>query len=57
MTPYKQHEALGHKTTTHSPNSVDIIEECPECGARFLHSPCTGYPITLDHMDVEEVTL
>jgi len=46
-TPYQQHEVLNHKMTRYSPNSVDIIEECSDCGMRFLHNPCIGYPVTL----------
>jgi hypothetical protein len=49
MTPYQNHEMLGHNMTRSSPNGVDIIEECstPNCGARFLHNPAVGHPITL----------
>ncbi len=49
MTPYRNHERLGHNMTRYSPNGVDIIEECsePGCGARFLHNPAIDHPITL----------
>jgi hypothetical protein len=47
MTPYDQHAALGHDVSRYSPNGVDIIEECSTCGARFLHNPCIGYPVTM----------
>lgn len=47
LTPYQRHEQLGHEMTRYSPNGVDIIEECTECGARWLHNPCIGYPVTL----------
>ena len=50
MTPYQNHDRLGHhRMTWYSPNGVDIIEECsePGCGARFLHTPAIGHPITL----------
>jgi len=47
MTPYQQHAAYGHVTCRFSPNGVQIIEECSQCGMRFLHDPCFGYPITM----------
>lgn len=47
VTPYQKHAALNHAPMSrYSPNSVDIIEEC-DCGARFMHNPCIGYPVTL----------
>lgn len=46
-TPYNRHAALGHKMGRYSPNGVDIIEECDECKARFLHNPAIGYPVTI----------
>lgn len=46
-TPYQNHQALQHRTTRYSPDGFQIIEECSECLARFLHDPCIGYPITL----------
>ena len=48
MTPYELHESMGHRMTRYSPNGVDIIEECQDCGLRFLHNPSIGYPVTLD---------
>lgn len=48
MTPYRLHEMKEHKITRYSPNGVDIIEECEECKARFLHNPCIGFPVTLE---------
>ena len=47
MTPYQIHETLNHHTTRHSPDGVQIIEECSECGQRWLHDPVLGYPVTL----------
>lgn len=49
MTPYQTHQSQcsGH-VTTHSPNGVDTIEEC-DCGARFLHNPAIGHPVSLDY--------
>lgn len=53
MTPYNEHKEIAaetpadHRITRHSPNGVDLIEEC-SCGRRFLHNPCIGYPLTLD---------
>ena len=47
LTPYGIHDTLGHHMTTWSPNGIDIIEECTDCGARWLHSPAIGYPVTL----------
>jgi hypothetical protein len=46
-TPYEEHAELNHHMTRYSPNGIDIIEECSECGARFLHNPSIGYPISL----------
>ena len=48
-TPYQNHSLLGHTITRNSPNGVDVIEECsePGCGARFLHNPAIGHPVTL----------
>ena len=46
-TPYQLHGQLGHHTTTFSPNGIDIIEECETCGARFLHNPAIGYPVSM----------
>lgn len=47
MTPYEDHAALGHKTVRHSPDGFVVIEECPECGARFLLTPLDKYPRSL----------
>lgn len=38
-TPFEYHKGLNHKTTKHSPNGIDQIEECITCKARFLHQP------------------
>lgn len=47
MSPYQLHEQQQHPPMTrHSPNGVDIVEEC-QCGARFIHNPAIGYPVTL----------
>ena len=51
MTPYQQHEKLHHKMSRSSPNGLDIIEECEECPARFLHTRTVDYPITLRGTD------
>ncbi len=50
MTPYQKHKNLNHKTTYFSPNGVDQIEECLDCGMRFLHNPCIGYPLEIDKL-------
>lgn len=47
-TPYERHAELDHHMTRHSPNGVDIIEECSDCGMRWLHNPAIGYPVTMD---------
>ena len=48
MTPYQQHNKLKHSTSRHSPNGVDIIEECKDCTFKFFlqpnHKPVTMYP-------------
>lgn len=46
-TPYMLHQERGHRMTRHSPDGYQIIEECSDCLARFLHDPGIGYPITL----------
>lgn len=46
-TPYKNHATLNHHLSRYSPNGVDIIEECDDCGQRWLHNPSIGYPVTL----------
>jgi len=48
MTPYQKHNLLNHQTSRYSPNGIDTLEECEDCGMRFLHSVAFGYPITLD---------
>ena len=45
LTPYQLHAALGHSTTSFSPDGVVCIEECSECGMRFLHSPAFKCPL------------
>lgn len=46
-TPYNRHvTSCPEHVTRHSQNGVDTIEEC-DCGARFLHNPAIGYPVTL----------
>lgn len=53
MTPYQLHETLDHGPMgRHSPNGIDVIEECDKCGARFLHNPCIGYPVSMSYMPV-----
>lgn len=47
MTPYQTHATLGHLMSRHSPDGFDIIEECDECGQRWLHNPTYDMPITL----------
>lgn len=49
-TPYQWHQETGHKTTTYSPDGIVKVEECPECGARFLHDPAFDYPITMGNI-------
>lgn len=51
MTPYERHQQRNHQMTRYSPNGVDIIEECTNCGARWLHNPAIGYPVTLRPKD------
>lgn len=46
-TPYEAHQKTGHHMTRHSPNGLDIIEECSVCGMRWLHHPGNDWPITL----------
>jgi hypothetical protein len=46
-TPYQEHAQLGHKTTWHSPNGIDRIETCTDCGQRFLHRALCPYPETM----------
>ena len=53
-TPYERHAQRGHKMTRHSPNGIDIVEECPECGARFLIKPNDKYPISLSTMPASQ---
>jgi ribosomal protein L32 len=50
MTPYKLHAEQKHRVTLYSPNGIDRVEECQDCGARFLHNPAIGYPLRLDPM-------
>ncbi len=50
MTPYKLHAELGHTMTRFSPNGIETIEECEDCGARWLHNPAIGYPVRMDPM-------
>ena len=52
-TPYEKHKKLGHKMGRYSPNGITIIEECEDCGARFLHNPCDKYPVTMRHLVIE----
>lgn len=52
MTPYQIHQTLNHHVSRHSPNAVDIIEECQECGQRWLHNPSIGYPVTMPVIDL-----
>jgi hypothetical protein len=54
MTPYENHKTLAHKMTRYSPNGIDIVEECEECEARFIHNPSIGYPVTLEHVRRKE---
>ena len=47
-TPYDIHTELNHDETVHSPNGVDHITECKECGLKWLfkgnENPITIYP-------------
>lgn len=48
MTPYEVHSTLNHHMSRNSPNGVDLIEECDDCGQRWLvDGPSVTYPITL----------
>lgn len=47
MTPYQRHATFGHTMTRYSPDGYQIIEECADCMARFLHDPVIGYPVTM----------
>lgn len=47
MTPYEAHKALSHATSRYSPNGIDTIEECIECGRRWLFHPTDEYSIEL----------
>jgi hypothetical protein len=47
MTPYEKHGQAGHRTTRYSPNGIDVVEECLDCSARWLHNPCIGYPVAM----------
>ncbi len=50
MTPYQTHAALDHGPMgQHSPNGLDIIEECDTCGGRWLLTPGYPWPVTLDN--------
>ena len=42
------HKLMNHKVTYSSPNGFDTLEECSECGCRFLHLGLSdGYIRTL----------
>lgn len=47
MTPHERHAQEGHKTSFCSPNGLDKIEECEECGMRFFWAATEDHPITL----------
>ena len=47
QTPYQVHATLNHSMSRYSPDSVQVIEECGDCGQRWLHDPVIGYPVTL----------
>lgn len=55
MTPYQAHQATGHATVRTSPNGVDVIEECPSCGVRFLHA-VDGPPLSLTPIPPAELS-
>lgn len=46
LTPYQQTKAAGIKSSFYSPDGYCKIEEF-ENGARFLHDPLIGYPVSL----------
>ena len=48
MTPYQQHHTVNHHSTFYSPNGIDVIEECADCGARWLHHFAYSFPLTLE---------
>ena len=37
MTPYARHQTQNHATTISSPDGINTVEECTDCGLRFLH--------------------
>jgi hypothetical protein len=46
FTPYQRIKASGEKSSFYSPDGFCKIEEF-ENGARFLHNPLIGYPVSL----------
>jgi hypothetical protein len=57
-TPYETHASHKHHVTTHSPNGIDLIEECTECPARFLvHHTEPEFPRQLDPLPPAETHL
>lgn len=46
LTPYQKTKAAGIKSSFYSPDGFCKIEEF-ENGARFLHDPLIGYPVSL----------
>ena len=57
MTPYKKHHKLEHSISRHSPNGVDIIEECKECSYKALlqpnHMPITMHPYKIGQHELD----
>lgn len=50
MTPYERHAEFGHKTTWHSPDGINKVEECADCGQRWIHKWEEKYPLTLSSL-------
>ena len=51
-TPYEIHATLNHETSRYSPDGLETIEECDDCGQRWQHNPVIGYPVTLPALAV-----
>jgi len=55
---YENHSKLeGHATTCHAPddasiNPMAIIEECVECGQRWIRYPWNSFPVAMRVVEV-----
>ena len=47
ISPYLLHARKHHKVTWNSPDGINKIEECSQCGMRFLHHISNKYPTAL----------